>query len=608
MVSIFLLLINLNFDSSTSRIPPFLKFILLIFIGIYPAYLFQFSPWGFVITNKFLRAQLFFSTLYVMTCLGYGKRINFSEIYKCFPFLFYLTIALVLSNNVKTISANPFSTSWSEGNRFWDYSLLLWRDRYQSINGTNLAAFLDLGRQVLWGSAFIFNNLTIMRLRIWDSLLYIIPPIILGLLLFRNKNFKIGNLFLYSLWTYLVISNGPIYAPIIICAILVILSAEISFLPISMLLVIASGFYANLSRFTWIIGPPIWAFLLFYFQDQKSSSLDRNQKGIIYLLSGILGGLILPHFLQIHTNSIIQELNKPADIYHSVIDILGNQQLLWDRLLPSKTLDSGILPSVFLVVSPLIILVLLYIYQKNIKFIKSEIFYLVSSLVITFLIGIIVSVKIGGGSNLHNMDLFIITVLIVISIFWKNGASDWFSKNFRQNNLISYLTLFTILLTGIRFIFSAKPVLTPSNHEIEYALSSIQTTIDNRKNDGEILFIDQRQLVTFDEISGVKIVEEYEKKLMMNEALSNNQSYFDNFYNDLENHRFALIINEPIRIVYQGQKIKFGEENDAYVKWVSEPLFCYYEPLETFSSVGTELLIPRVNPAPDYLNCPQENK
>jgi hypothetical protein len=91
---------------------------------------------------------------------------------------------------------------------------------------------------------------------------------------------------------------------------------------------------------------------------------------------------------------------------------------------------------------------------------------------------------------------------------------------------------------------------------------------------------------------------------MMNEAMSGNAAYFDPFYHDLQEHKFVLIVNEPINITYQEDDYNFGEENDAYVKWVSEPLLCYYEPLQTYAEVGVELLVPRTSPIPDFLDCP----
>ena len=72
----------------------------------------------------------------------------------------------------------------------------------------------------------------------------------------------------------------------------------------------------------------------------------------------------------------------------------------------------------------------------------------------------------------------------------------------------------------------------------------------------------------------------------MNEALSDDQEYFNPFYHDLQSHRFALIITEPTHVVYQSDENNFGEENNAYVKWVSEPLLCYYEPIRNIFRSG----------------------
>jgi hypothetical protein len=38
---------------------------------------------------------------------------------------------------------------------------------------------------------------------------------------------------------------------------------------------------------------------------------------------------------------------------------------------------------------------------------------------------------------------------------------------------------------------------------------------------------------------------------------------------------------------------QFGEENNAWVKWVSNPILCYYEPKMTLKEVGVQLLVPK---------------
>jgi hypothetical protein len=72
--------------------------------------------------------------------------------------------------------------------------------------------------------------------------------------------------------------------------------------------------------------------------------------------------------------------------------------------------------------------------------------------------------------------------------------------------------------------------------------------------------------------------------------------YFDAFYKDLAAHRFSLIVSDPMRTPIRGSDYGFGEENDAWVKWVTKPVLCYYEERDTLTNVHVELLAPRKVP------------
>ena len=87
----------------------------------------------------------------------------------------------------------------------------------------------------------------------------------------------------------------------------------------------------------------------------------------------------------------------------------------------------------------------------------------------------------------------------------------------------------------------------------------------------------------------------------MDQALAGNGKYFQAFYKDLAVGRFALIVNEPSNYIIRGSEDSFGEENDAYVKWVTVPLMCTYEPIYTSAAVGVELLVPRQAPLTDAI-------
>ena len=71
-------------------------------------------------------------------------------------------------------------------------------------------------------------------------------------------------------------------------------------------------------------------------------------------------------------------------------------------------------------------------------------------------------------------------------------------------------------------------------------------------------------------------------------------AYFEIFIDDLAHHRFSLIVTEPVLINYVSESERnFGEENNAWVKWVSSPLLCYYREAEYLPWVGVQVLVPR---------------
>ena len=133
----------------------------------------------------------------------------------------------------------------------------------------------------------------------------------------------------------------------------------------------------------------------------------------------------------------------------------------------------------------------------------------------------------------------------------------------------------------------------PSEAVVDRSLKVIQAEIDKSVNNGEILFIDQRQLLTFDFISGVPLVPDYDKKLLIERALAKNEDYFAEFYKDLADKRFSLIITQPLNTPRKGSVDQFGEENNAWVKWAADPLLCYYEVKQTLTDVNVQLLVPR---------------
>lgn len=572
----------------------------LIFSSLF---IFALSDWGIVFSAPTLRVLYLLETVLLLyVCIN--NLGNFQN--KLTPIVLALLLigsAFAISSRLRRIIDYPFSLAWSEGNRFWDYSILFGRDRYDLPANKDIFTLIDFGRQSLWGMVFLIKDASIQLMRFWNDFLYVIPSLILGLLLFKKRGTPLAFTLFAGLWTFLFLNQGPIYTPIILALYLVIIASKLPILP-AFLLVTISGYYAQLTRYTWSIAPALWAGLFAMLKINRSLQIsDRLKRASLLIAGGLFGGVILPMLIPVQHGIYQQPAEVTVTLVDRVLTTLGNQDLIWSRLLPNSTNAAGILLSIILASVPFLFIIIrnakVYLQQTHIL----QKIYLGASLVATFCIGLVVSVKIGGGSNLHNFDLYLLTVLVLAGILHSFSLQTFTQRITKTKSWHMFVFIFSILLCFRKDVLYVKPYTLPSKVRQREILTKLQNEIDERKNQGDILFIDQRQLLTFGYLHA-PLVDTYEKKMLMNEALSSDYEYYDHFYKDLANSRFSLIINEPVNINFQESEASYGAENDAYVKWVSEPLLCYYEPLITYREVGVELLIPRTSPIPENLNCP----
>jgi hypothetical protein len=108
----------------------------------------------------------------------------------------------------------------------------------------------------------------------------------------------------------------------------------------------------------------------------------------------------------------------------------------------------------------------------------------------------------------------------------------------------------------------------------------------------------ERHLETFAMVPPMKMVPQYEVLTLMEMAISGNTGYLRQFYQDLQNHRFAAIVAHPQNLgVETGD---FIEENDAWNQWVAKPLLCQYKPALTLEYSKVQILVPRDRPCDDF--------
>jgi hypothetical protein len=233
-------------------------------------------------------------------------------------------------------------------------------------------------------------------------------------------------------------------------------------------------------------------------------------------------------------------------------------------------------------------------------------------------VGLIVSTKIGGGGDLHNMDMFLIALMFSAAMAWKASGAQWVAAIQTNTFWMQAVLVLLIAIPAYQPLMALRPLSfskdadwlavladakkpkdlgsLPSDQDINANLKELRDAVKTAQGQGEVLFMDQRQLLTFGYIENVTLVPEYEKKLMMDEALSSNTAYFQPFYADLAAHRFSLIISDPLRTPIKDSEYGFGEENNAWVKWVAKPVLCYYVEKDTLMDVRVEMLAPRQDP------------
>lgn len=512
------------------------------------------------------------------------------------------------------LSNYPFSLGWSEGNRIWDYSVLFGHRFYNYPADQPIFAYLDLGRQSLWGLPFLFARIPIWAFRLWNGLVSTVPYAILGWLAFQRVDKKSWLWFLCGLWTFLFLNQGPIYTPLVISAWLVSIAWRKP-LWAALPLVMIAAFYAQITRFTWMFAPAIWAAMLFFADLDNPKS--RNWKwrwgaSLAVFTAGIIGGYLLPQWIDFSSALAVAEPSQATTTAGSGaagVDIsslgglgafLSRQPLLWERLLPNPTFGPGILLALLIAAAPLI---LLLVYWRHSRQWQLDLWGQAAILLpaLAFLVvGLVASVKIGGGGDLHNMDMFLLTLAFAAALAWRAGSHRTITQITQQPAWVQGLLVLMMIILAAQSLRDSIPVRIPPASKGQEALSYIQEQVANATAEGEVLFMDQRQLLTFGQVPAIPLVVEYEKKYLMDQALSAEADYFAGFHRDLAEKRFALIISEPLKVVYRGEEHHFGDENDAWVRWVAEPVLCYYEPLKTFKEVKVQVLVPREVPE----NCP----
>lgn len=604
------------------RLPAWL---LTVLVGAFPAFLLLNTYWGDLFSGLYLRlALLLAAAVLVAVIVPVGQAGLLSGRSLAFGLVFIGALFLI-GGQFMQVNNYPFSLSWSEGNRLYEYSIFFTPQRYQIV-GEMSGMRGAVGRFLLWGLPFVIPNAPIWVHRLWNAILSTLPHLFLGLALawqsrrlsqaMKNENAGDGtdanrpvpasaalDMWIFALWAFLFLAQGPIYTPLILSALLVVLvvrpNVRRQWLAAAMVAAAVAGYYASLSRWTWLPAIPAWATLILLagWGVEIERLLQERQIGValrqffpvvLVAVAGLGGGLLAnPKLLQPERLSQSTALSQP---------------LLWYRLLPNATYSEGVLLALALATIP-VILLLAWLALSG-RWRPGWLFG--AAALATGLVflggGIVASAKIGGGNNLHNLDMFLVTLALLAGLAWhRRGEADYGQPaGFAGWPVLARLILvLALVLPAWSALKSGSVLKLPTAESTRKALEVIRTQAATAE--GLVLFIDQRQLLAFDYVKDLPVVTEYEKKYMMDQAMAENAEYFTAFYRDLAARRFALIISDMQFTLQKDSSYAFGEENNAWVKWVAGPLLCYYTPVRTMQNVDIQLLAPN----PDAHDCPK---
>jgi len=490
-------------------------------------------------------------------------------------------VGLILLQYLPGISTYPFSLGWSEASRYYYGSLLFAKQIY----GVSVPLSpLHPARYLLLAIPFAWGDLPLWVHRLWQVALWLGMSLIVSIALVKRVQIK-GWFFrvLVMLWGGLFLLQGPVYYHLLLCVVPIFLFFDVKKPVRSLVIVLLVSFWAGLTRVNWFPVPGALAIFLWLLERPLGRQSIFKYLGwpVIYGIAGLIVAFVAQAFYVILSK-------QPAWMYHSTF----TSDLLWYRLFPSPTYPVGIIRGIIWVSFPLGLLIGAN-FIRNFARINLWRWLGIAGILGIFLVGgFVVSVKIGGGSNIHNLDAFLV-FLMTLGGYFAAGRVVADNEPLERLHPAPILLLIALLPVGWHMYFSHPMTLLDERIAWQDVSVIRQRAQEVARQGGRVLFISQRHLLTFGMVTGVPLEPDYELLVLMEMAMANNPRYLERFYQDLEHQRFDLIIvglpNTPIK---DPTRDAFAEENNAWVERVVKPLLEHYRVALVLPS-EVALMVPR---------------
>lgn len=306
------------------------------------------------------------------------------------------------------ISAYPFAMGWSETSRFYYPALFMSRTVFgQSFPWPILhpSLHLVLVPPYLFDASLWFH-------RFWQvSVRFLLVGLIAPALIHRLKIASRGIAWLIGLWIFLILFTLPLYLHLAVPVFIMLWGFSARNGRRTWFWLILASIWAGLSRLNWYPMPGMLAAALYFLE------VPVEKKGWPYLLKPALWFVVSTAiaFLSMQIYIAFSGIPDPNNFYTSL-----SSSILWDRLWPNASYSLGVLPGIVIFSTPFW-LVLFFGWRKIRAGERPRVVLLLVALLTLFVGGIVVSLKIGGGADIHNMDAYVVLLLVISAYLLGRG-------------------------------------------------------------------------------------------------------------------------------------------------------------------------------------------
>ncbi|NJC97140.1 MAG: hypothetical protein FIB03_12550 [Anaerolineae bacterium] len=476
----------------------------------------------------------------------------------------------------------PFAMGWSETSRYYYPSLFL--------------SELVYGQKYPWPILHPTLHLLLMppylvdaplwAHRLWQVMIRLIfvaavVPAVMRRLSVQGK----ATRWLVALGMILYLFMGPLYFHLAVPVIILLYGFSSQDDRRTWVAVIAASIWCGWSRVNWYPVPGMIAAVLYLME-----SPVRGKNVWQYLLKPALWFIAGTLTAFLSQRVYIALSGVPAELFYTSL----SSDLLWYRLLPNASYFLGILPAALLASLPMWLVVYFALRGRNENWHPMRIFFIFSALLVLFLGGLVVSLKIGGGADLHNMDAYFVLLLIVVG-YLLSGRYRREDGGLAQPMSLHWTIVVLLIAMPIwsQLQFNAG-IRSYDANGTQAVLSALQERVDQvHAQNGEILFITQRHLISMHMLNNVTLIPEYEREDLMEWAMADNTEYLGRFQTDMENQRFDLIVVDPLNYSIYSRRRGFSDENNVWVRRVMKHILCNYREAAVFPEDEIALYVPQ---------------